>query len=80
MLKDFLFNELKDFDNFKYQLEEEKEYTYVIFSMVFGEDSQKELTFRVINDTLYIHSTSFGWKAVLKPTMNKYFWIELLNN
>ena len=78
-IKEFLDKELSDFDNFKYSLEKDGEYIYAVFSMVFGEESQKEVSFKYIGDVLYLHSTSFGWKTVLKPNMNKFFWIELLN-
>lgn len=78
-IKEFLDKELSDFDNFKYSLEEDGGYVYVIFSTVFGEESQKEISFKYIDNVLYLHSTSFGWKAVLRPGLNKFFWIELLN-
>lgn len=79
-IKEFLDKELSDFDNFKYNLEKEDEYNYVIFTQIFGENCNKEVTFKEINDVLYIHSTSFGWKAIKKPTMNKFLWIELLRD
>lgn len=79
-IKEFLDKEFSDFDNFKYHFEEDGEEIYVIFTLIFGEDCNKEISFKTINDILYIHSTSFGWKAILKPTMNKFLWIELLRN
>ncbi|GGD41085.1 hypothetical protein GCM10012288_13940 [Malaciobacter pacificus] len=77
-IKEFLDKELSDFDNFKFHLEEDGEYIYAIFTLIFGEVSNKELSFKKINDIFYLHSTSFGWKAVLKSNMNKFLWIELL--
>lgn len=77
-VKDFLDKELVDFTNFRYDYEiDEEGYLYVHFLEVFGEESQKEITFKIIKDNLYLHSTSFGWKAVEKGSANKFLWIEL---
>lgn len=80
-VKDFLVKELIDFDNFKYNIEESGEYIYVIFNEIFGNESDKELTFKIFDEEkiLYLHSTSFGWKAVEKGSLNKFFWIEILS-
>lgn len=75
---EFLKNELVDFTNFRYEIEEEDEYLYVIFKEIFGEECEIETSFKMINDILYFHSTSFGWKAIQKGSMNKFLWIELL--
>jgi hypothetical protein len=79
-IKYFLEKELIDFDNFKYEIEKSDELTYVVFSSIFGEDTNKELTFKLLGDEkeVYLHSTTFGWKAVTKGNLNKFFWIELL--
>ncbi len=80
-VKDFLDKQLVDFTNFRYEMEEDEEgYLYVIFNEILGEESQKETTFKIIKDNLYIHSTSFGWKAVEKGSGNKFFWIEIVRN
>ncbi|MGM0519467.1 MAG: hypothetical protein ACQERD_07470 [Campylobacterota bacterium] len=79
-VKDFLDKQLVDFTNFRYEMQEDNDgYLYVVFDEVFGEDSKKEIIFRIIKESLYIHSTSFGWKDIEKSTGNKFFWIELLN-
>ena len=78
-LKDFLDKQVYDFGNFKYSLEKEEEYTYVLFSQIFAEENSKELTFKLINENLYLHTTTYGWKPVEKGSANKYFWIELLS-
>ncbi len=77
-LKNFVENQIDNFGNFKYKIEEEGEYFYLIFSEILGKDIKKEITFRFIDDTLYLHSISYGWKAVEKGANNKYFWIEIL--
>lgn len=78
-VKDFLDKQLVDFTNFRYEFEEDKEeYLYVHFSEVLGEEVEKESTFKIIKDTLYYHSTSFGWKPVEKGSGNKFFWIDLV--
>jgi len=77
-VKNFLDVQLVDFTNFRYEIEEDGEYLYVIFKEIFGDEVDKETTFKIIKDTLYMHSTSFGWKAVEKGSANKFFWIELV--
>jgi len=77
-VKKFLDTQLVDFTNFRYEMEEDGEYLYVTFTEIFGEDANKETTFKIIKDTLYMHSTSFGWKAVERGSANKFFWIELV--
>lgn len=80
-VKDFLDKQLVDFTNFRYEIEEDDEaYLYINFEEVFGESSSKEIVFKIIKNSLFIHSTSFGWKDVEKDTGNKFFWIELLNS
>ena len=76
-VKNFLDKQLDDFDNVTCTLDEDGEYIYVNFSQVLGYEVDKELTFKLINEVLYYHS-SLGWKAVEKGTLNKYFWIDLV--
>lgn len=79
-INDFLEKELIDFDNFEYEIEKNGELLFVIFSSVFGEDCDIELTFKTLGEEkeLFLHSNSFGWKSVNKTGLNRYFWIELL--
>lgn len=79
-VKEFLDKELVDFTNFKYEYEEDGEYLYIHFSEVLGEECEKETTFKIINDILYFHSTSYGWKPVTKGSQNKFFWIDLVRS
>lgn len=76
-VKFFLDKQLNEFDNITYSLDEDDEYLYVNFSQVLGEECDKELIFKLIDDVLYFHS-SLGWKAIEKGTLNKYFWIDLV--
>jgi len=77
-VQDFLDKQLVDFTNFRYEFEEDGEYLYVHFQEVLGEQVEVETTFKIIKDTLYFHSTSFGWKPVAKGSANKFFWIDLV--
>lgn len=75
---DFIKKQILDLNDFTYKLEEDKEYIYIIFSEVLGKNIEKEFTFKLIDETLFMHTTSYGWKPVEKGSANKYFWIELL--
>lgn len=77
-VKDFLENELENLDNFSYKIDNDDNHIYVIFSIILGENSNKELTFKLLNNILYLHSITYGWKPVEKESANKYFWIEVL--
>ncbi|MCT7909617.1 hypothetical protein N5915_08610 [Arcobacter lacus] len=77
-VKDFLENELENLDNFSYTIDKDDNHIYVIFSIILGENSNKELTFKLLNNILYLHSITYGWKPVEKGSANKYFWIEVL--
>lgn len=78
-VKKFLDTQLVDFTNFRYDFEEDGEFLYVNFSEVLGENIDKEATFKIITDTLYYHSVSYGWKAVERGSANKFFWIDLVS-
>ena len=77
-VKDFLENELENLDNFSYKIDNDDNHIYVIFSIILGENSNKELTFKLLNNILYLRSMTYGWKPVEKGSANKYFWIEVL--
>lgn len=77
-VKNFVENQIESFGNFKYKIEKDSEYVYVVFSEILAVDVEKELTFKTIEDVLYLHSTTYGWKPVEKGANNKYFWIEIL--
>lgn len=77
-VKDFLENELENLDNFSYKIDNDDNHIYAIFSIILGENSNKELTFKLLNNILYLHSITYGWKPVEKGSANKYFWIEVL--
>lgn len=77
-VKDFLENELENLDNFSYKIDNDDNHIYAIFSIILDENSNKELTFKLLNNILYLHSITYGWKPVEKGSANKYFWIEVL--
>ena len=77
-VKKFITKQLEDLDNFVYILEEEDLYCYVIFSQILGENINKEMTFKIIDNKLYYHSINYGWKVLSIETNNKYFWIDLV--
>ena len=75
---DFLDKQLENLDNFNYKVDEDENHVYAIFSEILGKYTNKELTFKLLDDVLYLHSITYGWKPVEKGVANKYFWIELL--
>ncbi|MFV0564178.1 hypothetical protein [Malaciobacter mytili] len=75
---DFIKKQILDLNDFSYKLEDDGEYIYIIFSEALGKDIEKEFTFKLIDEILFMHTTSYGWKPVEKGAANKYFWIELL--
>ena len=77
-IKKFITKQLDDLDDFIYTLEEEDLYCYVIFSQILGENINKEMTFKMIDNKLYYHSINYGWKILSRETNNKYFWIDLI--
>jgi len=78
-VKDFLDKQLVDFTNFRYEIEVDGDDLYVQFTEILGEDVEKECAFKIIKETLYFHSTTYGWKAVTKGSANKFFWIDLIS-
>ena len=77
-IKDFIDKQLENLENSIYKIEEDKNHLYVIFSEILNENRNKEITFKLLDEVLYLHSISYGWKPVEKGVANKYFWIELL--
>lgn len=77
-LKSFIEAQIIDLEEFKYSIEKEKEFIYVVFSQILGKTVQKELTFKFFENTLFYHSTNYGWKPIEKTINNRYFWIDLL--
>lgn len=77
-VKDFINKQLENLDNFAYKLDEDENHIYAIFSEILSEDTNKEITFKILNDVVYMHSVTYGWKPVEKGAANKYFWLEIL--
>ncbi|AXH08440.1 hypothetical protein CP960_11090 [Malaciobacter halophilus] len=75
---DFIKKQIIDLNDFTYTIEEDEQYIHAIFTEALGKKIEKEFTFKLLNDTLYMHSIDFGWKPVQKGAANKYFWIDLL--
>ena len=79
IVKDFLEKQFLDLEDSIYEIEEDENHLYVIFSTILDKEVEKEMTFKILNDVLYLHTITYGWKAVEKESANKYFWLELLN-
>ncbi|MBP7741764.1 MAG: hypothetical protein KA073_00145 [Aliarcobacter sp.] len=77
-IKDFLEIQTIDLEEFNYKIEKEKEFIYVIFSLILGKEVDKEFTFKLIDNILFYHSINYGWKPIEKASNNRYFWIDLL--
>ena len=77
-IKDFIDKQLENLDDFSYKIEIDENHIYAIFSEILSENTNKEITFKLLDEVLYMHSISYGWKPVEKGVANKYFWIELL--
>lgn len=77
-IKDFIDKQLENLDNFAYKIEEDENHVYAIFSEILSEDADKEITFKILDKVLYMHSITYGWKPVEKGVANKYFWLEIL--
>lgn len=77
-IKDFIDKQLENLDDFSYKVESDENHIYAIFTEVLSQKVNLELTFKLLDDVLYLHSITYGWKPVEKGVANKYFWIELL--
>ena len=69
---------LENLDDFSYKIEADENHVYAIFEEILSENRNKEITFKLLEEVLYMHSVTYGWKPVEKGVANKYFWIELL--
>lgn len=77
-IKDFINKQLENLDDFSYKIESDENHIYANFSEILSENTNKEITFKLLDEVLYMHSVTYGWKPVEKGVANKYFWIELL--
>ena len=77
-IKEFIDKQFENLDDFSYKIEADKNHIYGIFSEILSENRNKEITFKLLDEVLYMHSVTYGWKPVEKGVANKYFWIELL--
>jgi hypothetical protein len=77
-VKDFLDIQLENLNDFDYKLDNDENHIYVIFTKVLDKKMEKELTFKLIDNVLFLHSTTYGWKPIEKASLNRYFWLELL--
>ena len=77
-IKDFIDKQFENLDDFSYKIEFDENHIYAIFSEILSENTNKEITFKLLDEVLYLHSTTYGWKPVEKGVGNKYFWLELL--
>ena len=77
-IKDFIDKQVENLDDIIYKIESDDNHIYAIFSEILSENTNKEITFKLLDEVLYMHSVTYGWKPVEKGVANKYFWIELL--
>lgn len=77
---EFIKKEFLDLEDFIYEVEIKGEYLYLRFFEVLSKSRDCELMFKIIDENLYLHSTSYGWKNLDRGNSNRYFWIELLSN
>ena len=77
-IKDFFDKQLENLEDTIYKIEEDKNHIYAIFTEILSQKANIEITFKILDEVLYMHSISYGWKPVEKGVANKYFWIELL--
>lgn len=77
-IKDFIDKQLENLEDTIYKIEEDKNHIYAIFTEILSQKANIEITFKILEEVLYMHSISYGWKPVEKGVANKYFWIELL--
>ena len=77
-IKDFIDKQFENLDDFSYKIESDENHIYAIFSEILSENTNKEITFKLLDEVLYMHLVTYGWKPVENGVANKYFWIELL--
>ena len=79
-IKDFIDKQIENLEEFDYEIQTDENHIYVIFSSILGKKVDKEITFKLLDEVLFLHSTTYGWKPIEKGVANKYFWIEILAN
>ena len=79
-VKNFIDTQIENLEEFDYEIQIDENHVYAIFSTILGKKADKEITFKLLDEILFIHSTTYGWKPVEKGIANKYFWIEILVN
>ena len=77
-VKNFIDTQIENLEEFDYEIQMDENHIYIIFSSILGKKVDKEITFKLLDEVLFLHSTTYGWKPVEKGVANKYFWIELL--
>ena len=77
-IKDFIDKQVENLDDIIYKIESDDNHIYANFEEILSETTNKEITFKLLDEVLYMHSVTYGWKPVEKGVANKYFWIELL--
>ena len=77
-IKDFIDKQFENLEDVRYKIEEDTNHIYAIFEEILSKNTNKEVTFKLLDEVLYMHSVTYGWKPVEKGVANKYFWIELL--
>jgi hypothetical protein len=79
-VKNFIDTQIENLEEFDYEIQIDENHVYAIFSTILEKKADKEITFKLLDEILFIHSTTYGWKPVEKGIANKYFWIEMLTN
>ena len=79
-VKNFIDTQIENLEEFDYEIQIDENHVYAVFNIILGKKADKEITFKLLDEILFIHSTTYGWKPVEKGIANKYFWIEILVN
>ena len=79
-VKNFIDTQIENLEEFDYEIQIDENHVYAVFNIILGKKIDKEITFKILDGVLFIHSTTYGWKPVEKGIANKYFWIEILVN
>ncbi|MBP7748551.1 MAG: hypothetical protein KA070_00205 [Aliarcobacter sp.] len=79
-VKNFIDTQIENLEEFDYEIQIDENHVYAVFNIILGKKIDKEITFKILDEVLFIHSTTYGWKPVEKGIANKYFWIEILVN
>jgi len=77
-VEQFLKNELKDWDNFKYSLEDYDETQIKVEIKNIDWQVEKIMYFEINNDSLVLYMACEYWQNIEDKNYNKFFWIELL--